>query len=62
MEQLVKNILKVLEKENGNRIKTAIQSEAGFQAEKYRNVFYKKYNKHDKGQKIANIYRKVPTV
>ena len=41
VEQLVKDILKVLEKENGRRIKTAIQSEAGFQAEKYRNMFYK---------------------
>ena len=44
-EELFKNIITVIEHDNGHNIEITTQSEAAFQTEGYMKLFHKKYNK-----------------
>ena len=47
VNQVIKNILKVIEQESWHSVEVVIQFEVSFQMEKDRKRFHKNYNKHD---------------
>ena len=62
VKDLVHNVIKIIEKEQGQEIKIAIQSEAVFQTDEERRIFYKSFNRNKKSQRLSHGQRKVPTI
>ena len=59
---LIKNLVIAIERENGDTIKTAIQSELAFHNGEDRGSLYKTYKRNNESQRIAHNHRKVPTI
>ena len=51
---LIKKLVRSIEIYNVATVQTCIKSEAAFQNEEDRKVFYKSYDKYDETQKIAH--------
>ena len=62
VHHLIENLVTAIERENGEKIKTVIQSEVSFQNEEDRRALYKTYNGNDECQRISHNHRKVPTI
>ena len=44
-KDIIENVLKLIEKENGSNIEISINQEAAFQTKSERKIFYKNYNR-----------------
>ena len=62
VDLIIKNVLRVIEQENGHYIETTIHSEVSFQTIEDRKIFYNSYRKHVKYQRTSHNHIKVPTV
>ena len=59
---LIANILKVIEKENGPNTEIEIHQEKAFQTDSERKLFYKNHNRSDEAEHIYFNHQTVPTV
>ena len=62
MVNLITNTLEVIEKENVYNLEIDVQSEAAFQTEIERKLFYKNHKRHDEEECSSLNHRKVPTI
>ena len=62
VHHLIENVVTAIERENGDTIETAIQSEVAFHNEEDRRSFYRTNNGNGESQRIAHNYRKLPTI
>ena len=62
VQDIIRNVLKTIEQKNVHKVDIAIASEATFQTEADRKLFYKNFNKHDKDQCTSHNHMKVTTI
>ena len=62
VHQIIKNLVRSIERDNGGTIETAINSKVAFQNEDYRRAFYKTYKRDYETQRISHNHRKVPNI
>ena len=62
VKDLVQNVIKIIEKEQGRKIEIAFQSEASFQIDEERRILYENFNRNEEFKRFSNGRRKVSTI
>ena len=62
VQDLIKDVINVIEQENGQKIGTYIYPKAAPQSETERKLLYKNINKYDEDELSSHNHRKVTTI